>query len=71
MEDSEEGAKQGSGGQGLPAEPLFFPLSQASAPGSLPGSDPIPLNGTLTRALGVFLFVSFGVLFSPVLLRYN
>lgn len=65
MEDSEEGAKQGSGGQGLPAEPLFFPLSQASAPGSLPGSDRIPLNGTLSVGpWGFFVCFIWGFVFS-------
>ena len=41
-EDSEEEAKL------LPAEPLFFPLSQAFTPGSLPGSDLIPFSGPLS-----------------------
>lgn len=57
-EDSEEEAKL------LPAKPLFFPLSQASTPGSLPDSfqwsfEPGPLlPGGLFVGL-VFIFSNF------------
>ena len=65
MQDAEEEAKQGSGGQGLPADPLFFPLSKASSPHSLPGSDWIPLKGTLSPGpWGFFVCFILGFVFS-------